>query len=164
MLPAYPISILISNVVVAHYGKNIGVSFLENEIRHFHGIGYMDIIENQILHGDDIDTYMEVAIVVLVLNYTCENNRAIYGIILSNEEDIEWFKERKKEVETGKVGSSYPTYKRTASESNLYFRGDTSSSQNELYYLLTEKKLRTPRGFGKSLLDIFLPNRQKELP
>ena len=47
----YPISILISNVVVAHYGKNIGVSFLENEIRHFHGGGHMDIVENQILQG-----------------------------------------------------------------------------------------------------------------
>ena len=161
----YIINIFISNITFLQLTDNTGVRIPQKDgSQHFHGVGYIDVFEDVSLDRIDTEESMVVTIAVLVLNYACTKNRAIYGIILSDERNIREFKELKYHVETVVYNASgnVPTYNIVADRSNLYFQGKGSSQQHTILSLLNENKLRIPKKLIDSLKDAFLLPPEKE--
>lgn len=155
----YIINIFISNITFLQLTDNAGVRIPQKDgSQHFHGVGCIDIFEEVPIDRIDTEERMTVAIVVLVLNYECTENRAIYGIILSDEDDIGKFKKLKQRVETVRDNTSgnIPTYNIVANPSNLYFQGKETSQQHTILSLQGENKLHIPEGLIDSLKDAFL--------
>ena len=168
MLPAYPINIFISNVIFTQLTENTGVVYhRDDDTERFHGVGAIKIVENVTMEQTDTNDDIIVTIVFLVLNVLCEKNRAIYGIYLTDKDNIEWFKRLKYNAETVDLSSEtsmFPTYELEVAQFNLSLNGDTSLEQDDFFALLDDGKLRIPEELVESVLDEFLPNRQKELP